>query len=255
MPWQRQCCNLDKCLHSPVHIVNALVTPSVHYESWQEFADLVYWVQDAFCVLVAEAVESELQTNHESHVIGSVFCCYMPTLETVKEKGPSIIMRLTKNDGYFWCKMVSHFVCCRALRAAAIFDDVRCSIGDTLEPLDTSLQHHQRVLLISNIMQQEIRHTFSGAMPFSIYTLCSGFVSTLLVKNFTFYNDQQLSAFPHKQFEEILLALCMGTHSRLGKHSCLLPLTPDILSLACTGLCASELEKHIAFHTQEQWLY
>lgn len=240
----------------PVHIVNELITPEVHYESWKEFVDLVYWVQDAFCVLLAAAVQEETQTRHESPVLGSVFS-RVPTLATVQAQGPAIIMRLTKNNGYFWCQMVSHFVCSRALRAAVIFDDVRCSICDTLELSETSLQNieQERVQLMSSIMQQEVRHTFSGAMPFSIYTLCSGFVSTLLVKNFTFYEDDRLTAFTHEQFADILLALCMGTHPRLGQHSSLLHMTPDILSLACARLTASQLAKHIVFHTQEQWLY
>jgi hypothetical protein len=63
-----------------------------------------------------------------------------------------------------------------------------------------------------------------------------------------------LTAFTHKQFRDILLKLCMGLHPRLGKHSSLLPLTSDILRLACARLCASQLGKHIVFHTQEQWL-
>jgi hypothetical protein len=36
-----------------------------------------------------------------------------------------------------------------------------------------------------------VRHTFSGVMYFSIYTLCSGFVSILLVNNFTLYDDRE----------------------------------------------------------------
>jgi hypothetical protein len=92
-------------------------------------------------------------------------------------------------------------------------------------------------------------------MQFSIYTLCSGFVSTLLVKNFTFYDDKQLTALTHEQFRDILLTLCMGLHPRLGKLSSLLPVTSDILRLVCARHCASQLEKHIVFHTQEQWLY
>ena len=90
---------------------------------------------------------------------------------------------------------------------------------------------------------------------FSIYTLCSGFVSTLLVKNFTFYDDKHLTAFTHAQFADILQALCMGLHPRLGERSALLPVTSDLLRLVCASLCASQLSKHIVFHTQEQWLY
>jgi hypothetical protein len=104
-------------------------------------------------------------------------------------------------------------------------------------------------------MQQEVRHTFSGAMLFSIYTLCSGFISTFLVKNFTLYDDKLLTALTHEQFRDILLTLCMGMHLLISKHSSLLPLTSDILRLACARLSASQLEKHIVFLTQEQWLY
>ena len=246
-----------ECYYAPIHTVNELVTPEVHYETWKEFVDLVYLVQDAFCELLAEVVLQESQTQHVSHVLGTVFC-RSPTLEQLKALGPSLIMRLTKRKGPFWCSMVSHFVCARALRAAAIFEDVSASISDMVREDDNKVHdrlEEDRVALLTSIMQQEVRHTFSGAMPFSIYTLCSGFISTLLVKNFTFYDDQQLTALTHEQFGEILLTLCMGLHPRLGKHSSLLPLTSDILRLACARLCTSQLEKHILCHTQEQWLY
>ena len=238
----------------PIHIVNELVTPEVRYDSWQEFVHLVYVVQDVFCALLEVSVREELETQHLSPVLGSVFCS-TPTLARVKAEGPAIIQLLTKNKGEFWCEMVSHFVCCRALRAAAIFDDVQCSICDTLQLSPRVLQGEEKKQMLISIMQQVVRHTFSGAMPFSIYTLCSGFVSTLLVKNFTFYADEYLTAFTHAQFADMLLALCMGLHQRLGENSCLLPVTSDILRLVSASLSASQLEKHIVFHTQEQWLY
>ena len=53
----------------------------------------------------------------------------------------------------------------------------------------------RRMLTLIGIMQDEVRYIFSGAMPFSVYTLFSGFVSTLLVYNFTFYDDGELTAF------------------------------------------------------------
>ena len=103
-------------------------------------------------------------------------------------------------------------------------------------------------------MQKKVRHTFSGAMPFSIYTLCSGFVSTLIVKNFTFYDNRDFTAFTHGQFCALLLALRMGLHPRLGQRCPLLPLQDDVLQCMCAQLAASQLVKHIVFHTQERWL-
>jgi hypothetical protein len=55
--------------------------------------------------------------------------------------------------------------------------------------------------------------------PFCFYTLFSGFVSSLLVQNFTFYDDATLSAVTHSQFENISFTLGMSLHQRLGKNS------------------------------------
>ena len=47
----------------------------------------------------------------------------------------------------------------------------------------------------------------------------------------------------------------LGMHQRLGKNSILLTLKTDILRAVCAQLCASQLQKHIICHTQEEWLY
>ena len=56
-------------------------------------------------------------------------------------------------------------------------------------------------------------------MPLSIFSMCSGFVGTLLVKNFTLFDNRDLFAVTNEQFSELLLTLCMGLHTRLGKLS------------------------------------
>jgi hypothetical protein len=233
-----------------LHIMNELVTPEVEYSSWKEFAELVYAVQDSYCACLVTAVHNAVQQDHVSVVLGRVFG-FPLELGHLQEHGPVIIMRLTKNKGMFWCQMVAHLVYTRVKRAAAIFNDVAAALngGDNQRP--TSQQDMDMLL---EVMQQEVRYTFSGAMPFSIYTLCSGFVSTLLVRNFTFYDNDELTAFTDTQFRALLLTLCMGTHTRLGTRSPLLALHDDVLQGICDRLTASQLTKHIIFHTQEQWL-
>jgi hypothetical protein len=57
--------------------------------------------------------------------------------------------------------MVSHFVCARALRDAAIFEDVSTSLSDTLSQQDArvpELEEQDRVALMTSVMQQEVRH-------------------------------------------------------------------------------------------------
>jgi hypothetical protein len=230
--------------------MNELVTPEVKYDSWKEFAELVYAVQDCYCACLLTAVHKALQRDNLSVVLGRVYG-FPLELEHLRDNGPMIIQQLTKNQGVFWCQMVAHLVYTRVRRAAAIFNDVVAALNDGDDERFCSGQTLQMLL---DVMQQEVRHTFSGAMPFSIYTLCSGFVSTLLVKNFTFYDNHELTAFTDTQFRALLLALCMGAHPRLGARSPMLALHDDLLQSICARLSASQLTKHIVFHTQEQWL-
>jgi hypothetical protein len=195
-------------------------------------------------------VHKALQRDNLTVVLGRVYG-FPLELEHLRDNGPMIIQQLTKNQGVFWCQMVAHLVYTRVRRAAAIFNDVVAALNDGDDERFCSGQTLQMLL---DVMQQEVRHTFSGAMPFSIYTLCSGFVSTLLVKNFTFYDNHELTAFTDTQFRALLLALCMGAHPRLGARSPMLALHDDLLQSICARLSASQLTKHIVFHTQEQWL-
>ena len=233
-----------------IHVMNELVTPEVDYSSWKEFAELVYAVQDNYCACMLAAVHKTLQRDHLSVVLGRVYG-FPLELEHLRDNGPVIILQLTKNKGIFWCQMVAHLVYTRVQRAAAIFNDVAAALRDGD---DESPSSSQTLPLLLDVMQQEVRHTFSGAMPFSIYTLCSGFVSTLLVKNFTFYDNIELTAFTDAQASALLLAVCMGAHARLGARSPMLLLHDDLLQSICARLFASHLTKHIVFHTQEQWL-
>lgn len=237
-----------------LHIVNELVTPEVNYGTWAEFAQLVYQVQDEYCACVDRAVrEAILEQSKKSIVLGTacmVHGTFLPMdLSFLRVHGADIILRLTKDQGRFWCQMVAHLVYTRALRAAAIYNDL---VSSTVAEYDFDCVAHVHSMI--KVMQDEVRHTFSGAMPFSIYTLCSGFVSTLLVKNFTFYDNHDLTAFTDAQFRALLLSLCMGLHPRLGKRSPLHPLHDELLQHICSRLPASQLAKHLVFHTQEQWL-
>ena len=233
-----------------LHVMNELVTPEVEYENWKEFAELVYAVQDNYCACLVTAVYKALQRVDVSVVLGHVRG-FPLELDHLRESGPEIIMQLTKKEGLFWCQMVAHLIYTRVKRAAAIFNDVMEALGERDEE---RARRPQDINMLIDVMQQEVRYTFSGAMPFSIYTLCSGFVSTLLVKNFTLYDNYELTAFTTTQFQILLLTLCMGLHKRLGACSPLLELHEDVLQSICAHLTATQLTKHIIFHTHEQWL-
>ena len=234
-----------------VHLINELVTPEVPYATWNEFVNLVYQVQVEYCSCVVTAFDVAQQDV--SVILGG-----KPLLNTgflytefphLQIHGPRIIARLTKNNGLMWCEMVAHFVYCGVMRAGAIYTDV-LSNTTNIDDFDDQKFRHGMI----KTMQREVCNMMAGASPFNIYSLCSGFTSSLLVKNFTLFDNPDLFAVTNKQFSELILTLCMGLHDRLGKVSPLLCLEDDLLRAICARVPASKLTKHIVFHTQEQWL-
>lgn len=224
-------------------VVHSVVPPSVTYDSWKEFSTLLFLVQDAYCACLVNSMRIELENGLALQSGGSF---HLPHLMT---QGPSLLMRLTKQRGAFWCRMVANFLYSRVLRAADIYHKV-------LEQAraDPELEHHGLMHLIE-IMQAEVRYTFSTAMPFTIYSLSSGFVSTLMIENFKFYDDAELTAFTEAEVERLLLTLCMGLHRRLGMHSPLLSMKDDILQSICARLFTSKLRAHVAFQTRRELLF
>jgi hypothetical protein len=174
-------------------------------------------------------------------------------LSHLREQGPRILMQLTKQEGAYWCSMVAHFVCSRVLRAAAIYHNALAHLaGEDGTHREPSVRCKLHVL---EVMQQEVRYTFSTAMPFSIYTLSSGFVSTLMIDNFEFYDDDALTAFTVSEIQCLLLTLCMGLHWRLGMNSPLLVMQDEIMQSICARLRTSRLRAHVAFNTRQELLW
>jgi hypothetical protein len=225
-------------------VVKRLASPEVNYSTWGEFADLLFSVQENYCLCLVVSFRMDVEAHAASplpHAANSL----QFKLSHLQEQGPRIIMELTKHEGAWWCAMVAHFICSRVLRAASIYQHIREELRSE-EPDESARAEalaSRRMLSLINIMQEEVRYTFSGAMPFSIYTLCSGFVSMLLVDNFTFYDNGELTAFTHSQFEDIL-----GLKSPwLGMHD-------ELLRSVCSRLRASQLKQHIVCHTYEERL-
>ena len=201
-------------------VVRKISSPEVNYSTWGEFADLLFSVQDNYCRCLVASLTMDVEA-HKASLLPQATNPLQLKLSHLREQGPRIIMELTKHEGAWWCAMVAHFVCSRVFRAVSIYQHIREDLQEE-EPDDSARDEaltSRRMLTLIDIMQDEVRYTFSGAMPFSVYTLFSGFVSSLLVQNFTFYDDATLSAVTHSQFENISFTLGMSLHQRLGKNS------------------------------------
>lgn len=233
-------------------LVRRVAPPQVRYENWNEFSDLLFAVQDHYCACLVASARMDLEKEQVSLDLGNVRS-FGFQLSHLREQGPSILMQLTKQEGAYWCSMVAHFVCSRVLRAAAIYHNALAHLtgedGTHREPGVRSKLH------VLEVMQQEVRYTFSTAMPFSIYTLSSGFVSTLMIENFEFYDDADLTAFTVSEIECLLLTLCMGLHWRLGMSSPLLVMQDEIVQSICARLRTSRLRAHVAFNTHQELLW
>jgi hypothetical protein len=238
---------------SVVHLINELVTPEVPYATWNEFVNLVYQIQDEYCSCVVTAFDVAREEMRVSVVRGQVHFLNTADLPTefphLQIHGRRLIARLTKNNGVMWCEMVAHLIYSGVLREAAVYADV-LSITTNEDNFDDQNFRHGMI----KTMQREVCNVFAGALPLNIYSLCSGFTSSLLVKNFTLFDNPDLFAVTNQQFSELLLTLCMGLHARLGKLSPLNFLEEELLCAICARVPASILVKHIVFHSQEQWL-
>jgi hypothetical protein len=241
-----------------------LTTPEIEYENWKEFVELVYKATDDFCKCLSTAVlmDENSKLLHMSPVLGRMH--WFPlTINLARKRGPDIIMGLTKQNEPLWCQAVSNFLCTRAISAATIFEEVYNTLGIfdevSVTPvtggLNVNFASQDKMSKMTSIMQQEVRQCFSGASPFGIYSMSLGFVSGLLVKNFTFYTDDNQFVFSCGQFQNILLLLAMGLHQRLGERSPLLSLDNDIFHVICATLYPSEIQKHLVFHESAKWLY
>jgi hypothetical protein len=231
-------------------LVRRVAPPQVRYENWNEFSHLLFAVQHRYCECLVISVRMDLEKV--SLDLGNVKS-FGFQLSHLREQGPSILMQLTKQEGAYWCSMVAHFVCSRVLRAAAIYHNALAHLtGEDGTYREPSVRCKMHVL---EVMQQEVRYTFSTAMPFSIYTLSSGFVSTLMIDNFEFYDDADLTAFTVSEIECLLLTLCMGLHWRLGMNSPLLVMQDELVQSICARLRTSRLRAHVAFNTREELLW
>jgi len=236
---------------SPV-AVRLLASPTVCYSTWNEFSDLLMDVQENYCRCLVASVMMELEVMEPAGVFSF-------TLSHIKKQGPRIVMGLTKQEGPWWCAMVAHFVYSRVLRASVIFQHTIEQLrAAELERCTCSAQDgltvSRHISTLTQVLKDEVRYTFSGAMPFSVHTLCSGFVSSLIVENFTFYDNAELTAFTNSQFEEIVLALCMGMHTRLGANSPLLGVHDEIMLCLYKLICISTLRKYVIGNTFEERL-
>jgi hypothetical protein len=234
--------------------VRLLSSPKVYYSTWNEFSDLIIQVQDNYCQCLMASILMDLDTQDAALMQAARNFSF--TLSHLKKQGPRIIMELTKQQGPWWCSMVAHFIYSRVMRAAIIYQHTLEHLNEIALRGESSTESDQddavfsrRISTMAQILKEEVCHTFSGSMPFSIYTLCTGFVSGLIVENFTFYNDVEFTAFTNSQFEEILLALCMGLHARLGVKSPLLKMHDEILQSLRNLICESRLKKYMLCHT------
>jgi hypothetical protein len=239
--------------------VRLLSSPKVHYSTWSEFSDLLMQVQENYSRCLMASILMDLDTQDAALLAAARNFSFK--LTHLQKQGPRIIMELTKQQGPWWCSMVAHFIYARVMRAAIIFQRTMDHLNETaLGDESSNVSEHsdsvfsRQISNLAQILKEEVCHTFSGSMPFSIYTLCTGFVSALIVENFTFYNNAEFTAFTNSQFEHILLTLCMGLHARLGARSPLLQLHDEIIQSLCNLICESRLQRYMMCHTFDEML-
>lgn len=223
-------------------IARWLQSPTIAYDTWHEFSALLTEAQETYCRCLVVSVMQELDARELP--LREAARNFSFTLSHAQAQGPRILMGLTKQEGAWWCAVVAHFVHSRVLRASIVYQRTierleDAELGGPAGSAQDELLFCRRISAFLEVLHEEVRHTFSGVAPWSVHTLSSGFVSTLIAENFTFYDDPERTAFTNSQFRDILLALCMGLHPSLGASSPLLPMHDELMLTLCNLVCAS----------------
>lgn len=90
-------------------VVQRIESPEVNYSTWGEFVDLLFSVQENYCLCLVVSLRMEVEA-HKASPLAHVTSALQFQPSHLREGGPRIIMELTKHEGAWWCKMVAHFL-------------------------------------------------------------------------------------------------------------------------------------------------
>jgi hypothetical protein len=221
--------------------------PRVPYASYGEFLTLAYAARECYLKELRARLSDALLPDDVSaarprlgpEATPPMLSAFAP----MHAVGTELLLVWTRGEGHAWCSDVSEVLQRRVGRAAGVFAASLTRYRRVQAPATPALERAATLEALYAQLDAEVHLLWGGEHP-----MCTspavGLCSVLLGANFYTHSvpfeltygglrvHYHLTVhLAHAQVEDFMLAVCMGTHARLGACSALANVSGDVLQL------------------------
>jgi hypothetical protein len=139
----------------------------------------------------------------------------------------TVLGTLTRSDESVFTRLVGKSISNTCCRIALVYSDTISfhACYGTREDLRLVFDYEH----LCDQMRSSVRSLFSGLMPVSLPLKNCSFTAALTSQNFRVFDCHAETVVSVRQYQELMLVLCMGSHERLGSASKLCGIHDDLL--------------------------
>lgn len=244
------------------------IVPHVAYRDWSDFVARVYETQRMFNDLILEGVEHERNmqvTKPARHAYSFVSPDHPPLpiftgdcFQIIADRGSGVIKNMTGGRECAFTRLVAKTLFNQCMRVVSAYSDV--IYYHTCYQQENQPRKMTSTLLfdyehLGDLMKSSVQFAFSGLMPVTMCFSNRGFTAALMSKNFCVLDGHSKHIMSISQYQDFVLALMLGLHSRLGLDSPLFMLDVEILRKIIATLRMPPNMALTEFVNRELWLF
>jgi len=244
------------------------IVPHVAYRDWSDFVARVYETQRMFNDLILEGVEHERNmqvTKPARHAYSFVSPDHPPLpiftgdcFQIIADRGSGVIKNMTGGRECAFTRLVAKTLFNQCMRVVSAYSDV--IYYHTCYQQENQPRKMTSTLLfdyehLGDLMKSSVQFAFSGLMPVTMCFSNRGFTAALMSKNFCVLDGHSKHVMSISQYQDFVLALMLGLHSRLGLDSPLFMLDVEILRKIIATLRMPPNMALTEFVNRELWLF
>lgn len=221
--------------------------PRVPYASYGEFLTLAYAARECYLEEVRARLSDALLPDDVAaarpHLGPEATPPVLPAFAPMYAVGAGLLLVWTKGKGHEWCSNASAVLQRRVGRAAGVFAASLALYRRVQAPAAPAYERAAMLEALCAQLGAEVHLLWGGEHPMCT-SPAAGLCSVLLGANFYTHSvpfeltygalrvHYHLTVhLAHAQVEAFMLAVCMGTHARLGACSALANVSGDVLQL------------------------
>jgi len=244
------------------------IVPHVEYRDWSDFTTRVYETQRMFNDLIWEGVEHERNLQRvkpATYAYSFVSTDQTPLpiftgecFQIIADRGSGVIKNMTGGQECAFTRLVAKTLFNQCMRVVSAYSDViyyhTCYQQENQPRKMTSALVFDYEHL-GDLMKSSVQFAFSGLMPVTMCFSNRGFTAALMSKNFCVLDCPSKHVMSILQYQDFVLALMLGLHSRVGLDSPLFMLDVEILRKIIATLRMPPNMALMEFVNRELWLF